>query len=240
MNLEGLAKVVAAAGAGPLAFVALGLMVLTYLSARWFGTEKAAIRLTVFVALFLLICAAPVLIWMGDRYGKGEDDVQVAPAGNAVENSASSETGPARRAAADGSTQPDNPFREHVEPIDLNVSRFEEALRSGVFTVYFPFDSAEITATEASFLNDVADEYGRRGPRSVTLAGHTDHHSSAQYSVGLSQRAADAVRAYLVSKDIPEEAISTQSFGQSQPAVPGREGIPEPRNRRVEIRFVKN
>ena len=69
------------------------------------------------------------------------------------------------------------------------------------------------------------------------LAGHADKSGSDSYNVGLSQRRADSVRAYLAGKGIPETAMSTEAFGESRPLVETADGVREPQNRRVEITF---
>src|SRR3546814_20641131 len=67
------------------------------------------------------------------------------------------------------------------------------------------------------------------------LAGHADKSGSDQYNVGLSQRRAEAAKAYLAGKGVPETAIATAGFGESRPLVETADGVREPQNRRVEI-----
>ena len=69
------------------------------------------------------------------------------------------------------------------------------------------------------------------------LAGHADRSGSASYNVGLSQRRADAVRAYLAGRGVPDGSISTSAFGEERPLVQTEDGVREPQNRRVEITF---
>jgi len=69
------------------------------------------------------------------------------------------------------------------------------------------------------------------------IAGHTDRSGSDQYNMGLSQRRADAVRAYLAGHGIPDGVMTTQAFGESRPLVETADGVREPQNRRVEITF---
>jgi outer membrane protein OmpA-like peptidoglycan-associated protein len=69
------------------------------------------------------------------------------------------------------------------------------------------------------------------------LAGHADKSGSASYNVGLSQRRADSVRAYMTSKGIPDGVISTEAFGESAPRVETADGVRELQNRRVEITY---
>ena len=69
------------------------------------------------------------------------------------------------------------------------------------------------------------------------LAGHADKSGSASYNVGLSQRRADSVKAYLASKGIPDGVMTTEAFGESRPRVETADGVREVQNRRVEITY---
>ncbi len=54
----------------------------------------------------------------------------------------------------------------------------------------------------------------------VLVSGHTDPLGTEQYNQKLSERRADAVRDYLVSKGVPKDKIETLGLGEKQP-VPG-------------------
>ncbi|HVJ73886.1 MAG TPA: OmpA family protein, partial [Casimicrobiaceae bacterium] len=54
----------------------------------------------------------------------------------------------------------------------------------------------------------------------VLVTGHTDRIGTQAYNQKLSERRADAVRDYLVSKGVPRDKIETLGMGKTQP-VPG-------------------
>jgi len=54
----------------------------------------------------------------------------------------------------------------------------------------------------------------------VLVTGHTDRIGTQQYNQKLSERRADAVRDYLVSKGMPKDKIETLGMGKTQP-IPG-------------------
>ncbi|HVF63804.1 MAG TPA: OmpA family protein [Casimicrobiaceae bacterium] len=54
----------------------------------------------------------------------------------------------------------------------------------------------------------------------VLVTGHTDRIGTQQYNQRLSERRADAVRDYLVSRGVPKDRIETLGMGKTQP-VPG-------------------
>ena len=54
----------------------------------------------------------------------------------------------------------------------------------------------------------------------VLVTGHTDRIGTARYNQRLSERRADAVRDYLVSRGVPRDKIETLGMGKTQP-LPG-------------------
>ncbi|MBV9932614.1 MAG: OmpA family protein, partial [Alphaproteobacteria bacterium] len=96
---------------------------------------------------------------------------------------------------------------------------------------------SDITPQAAAILDNAAASYQTCGNAQVMIAGHTDRSGSDQYNMGLGQRRADAVRAYLAGHGIPDGVITTQSFGESRPLVETADGVREPQNRRVEITY---
>jgi len=111
------------------------------------------------------------------------------------------------------------------------------AVTPGPFLVFFDWDKSLITAEAAAILDRAAEQYAATGQTSVQLAGHADKSGKDAYNVALSQRRADAVKAYLATKGVPDGSIATEAFGESRPLVDTADGVREPQNRRVEITF---
>jgi len=111
------------------------------------------------------------------------------------------------------------------------------ACNTGPYIVFFDFDKSNITAEAARILDSAASAYANCGTANVMLAGHTDRAGSPKYNLGLAQRRADAVRAYLTGRGIPDGRLTTQAFGESAPRVPTADGVREAQNRRVEVTY---
>lgn len=107
----------------------------------------------------------------------------------------------------------------------------------GPFIVFFEWDKSDITPEAGSILDNAVTQYQSCGNAQVMVAGFTDTSGSAQYNVGLSQRRADAVKAYLTSHAIPDGVVSTQAFGETRLRVQTADGVREVQNRRVEITY---
>jgi len=71
----------------------------------------------------------------------------------------------------------------------------------------------------------------RCGVHSASVAGHADKSGNQRYNVGLSSRRADSVRDELVNRGVSAGVISTESFGETAPAVQTPDGAREPLNR---------
>jgi len=130
-------------------------------------------------------------------------------------------------------------FRSHslLGGITFNFGAPPPPVAVGPFMVFFDWDKSDITPQAAAILDNAAASYQQTGQAQIMLAGHTDRSGSDQYNMGLGQRRADSVKAYLAGHGIPEGVMTTQSFGESRPLVETADGVREPQNRRVEITF---
>ena len=69
----------------------------------------------------------------------------------------------------------------------------------------------------------------------VAITGHTDERGTAEYNLALGQRRAAQVKRYLTSKGVEDARLTTQSLGDSQPAVQGTDESAYQQNRRAEF-----
>ena len=102
--------------------------------------------------------------------------------------------------------------------------------------VNFENNSARLTAASLPVLDAAAGTLIERGDVKVEVAGHTDNRGSAKLNQALSQRRADAVRAYLVSKGVPSANLSSRGYGAEKPIADNRTVAGRAANRRVELR----
>jgi outer membrane protein OmpA-like peptidoglycan-associated protein len=103
------------------------------------------------------------------------------------------------------------------------------------FTLYFRFDSEELTQDSRGLVQDVLGTIKGDPSASVTVIGHTDTTGSAASNFALGLRRANAVRLLLESAGLPRAAIDVTSLGEQEPLVKTADGVFEPRNRRVEL-----
>jgi outer membrane protein OmpA-like peptidoglycan-associated protein len=103
------------------------------------------------------------------------------------------------------------------------------------FTVYFKFESEELTDQSRALMRDVLQAVKERPAPDVAVVGHTDTRGKHEANVALGLRRANTVRMLLVETGVDDMAIEAASHGEAQLLVPTRDNVYEPRNRRVEI-----
>ncbi|MHB8744819.1 MAG: OmpA family protein [Sulfuricaulis sp.] len=69
----------------------------------------------------------------------------------------------------------------------------------------------------------------------VTVTGHTDSTGARDYNRKLSERRADAVKVYLVSRGLSGDSIVTKGAGDTQPIASNKTAAGRAKNRRVDI-----
>jgi outer membrane protein OmpA-like peptidoglycan-associated protein len=69
----------------------------------------------------------------------------------------------------------------------------------------------------------------------LDIEGHTDSVGSDAFNQRLSERRAEAVRAYLAGQSVPEGAMSATGFGKTQPIALNTTAKGRQQNRRVEL-----
>jgi OOP family OmpA-OmpF porin len=100
----------------------------------------------------------------------------------------------------------------------------------------FAFDSAKLQEGGEAALDDLAAGIDNMTEvNTISVAGYTDSTGPEDYNMGLSERRAEAVKDFLVSKGIPADAIETKGYGENDPVADNstREGRAE--NRRAVV-----
>ena len=106
-------------------------------------------------------------------------------------------------------------------------------------TVYFDFDQANVRASEASKLEQVAGAFKARGAGyDLLIEGHCDERGTEEYNRSLGERRALAIRELLMKSGIDSQHVFTRSFGKDKPAVVGHDDAAWSKNRRGEFILV--
>jgi outer membrane protein OmpA-like peptidoglycan-associated protein len=104
-----------------------------------------------------------------------------------------------------------------------------------VYILYFQTGVAELDPkSRGDFAAATAAAKGTSND-DISVVGHADATGSDAYNSALSLRRAQTVRDALVAGGVPSEVIEIAYHGANNPLVPTPRGVPELRNRRVEV-----
>ena len=101
--------------------------------------------------------------------------------------------------------------------------------------VNFDNDSARLRPESIAILDNAAATLKEWGEVKVEVAGHTDSVNSDAYNRKLSQRRAEAVRAYLIRKGVAAERLTAKGYGEASPVADNKTAEGRFKNRRVEL-----
>ncbi len=83
--------------------------------------------------------------------------------------------------------------------------------------VFFETDSSVLTADAQATLDKQAQWLQQYPQYRIVIEGHADERGTREYNIALGARRATAVVNYLVSRGIPQNRLSTVSYGKERP-----------------------
>jgi len=101
----------------------------------------------------------------------------------------------------------------------------------------FDFDKSVLRPDGKKSIDDALSKISGVDLEMVIATGHTDSIGTDAYNQRLSERRAQAVKDYLVSKGIPASKVTTIGKGESQPVATNKTKEGRQKNRRVDIEF---
>lgn len=106
--------------------------------------------------------------------------------------------------------------------------------------VNFGFDSSNLTAAAKQNLDKLAEVLTNNPDTNINIYGHTDSKGSDEYNLGLSDRRAAAVKAYLATKGVASSRMFTMGVGEKDPIASNDTEAGRAQNRRVEFAITAN
>jgi len=86
----------------------------------------------------------------------------------------------------------------------------------------FDFDRAVVTPTGKDRLKAYADQLKTVNLEVVTVTGHTDRIGTERYNQALSERRAEAIKAFLVTQGVDVARLYVEARGESEPLTSGQ------------------
>ena len=102
----------------------------------------------------------------------------------------------------------------------------------------FKFNSAVLNKTADEKLTQVVDFSKNYPEADINVDGYTDSVGPKAYNVKLSQRRADAVKAYLVKHGVAADRIHTKGYGMANPVASNKTVEGRAQNRHVEVHYT--
>ena len=128
-----------------------------------------------------------------------------------------------------------------IKPLAHGLNAKETALVGDLpppaksFTLYFLEGTTEMTPESLPVLEELRAEIAKRPGADVQVTGHTDTVGSDADNDALSQKRAEEVLNFLVSKGFDRSIMSAVGRGERELKIPTADNVSSPTNRRVEV-----
>ncbi|MCH8538320.1 MAG: OmpA family protein [Alkalimonas sp.] len=137
------------------------------------------------------------------------------------------------RQQADASAATSADLRAQIA--ELNARPTDRGLVVTLGDVLFDTGQANLKGGSSNHLEKLAQFLNTHPERNALIEGHTDNVGSADYNVLLSQRRADAVKAFLVAEGIAGSRLDASGKGLDIPLASNASAEGRQQNRRVEV-----
>ena len=102
-------------------------------------------------------------------------------------------------------------------------------------SVLFASDQATLLPEAQTKLSQVADALMSTKERNIVVEGFTDSRGSSSHNMDLSQRRAEAVRGFIISRGYEADKMQAHGIGKDRPMASNDSAEGRANNRRVEI-----
>ena len=122
------------------------------------------------------------------------------------------------------------------------VERVGEGIKVtlGENTVNFDFNSSNLTTVAKTNLDKLVGVLESNPDTNINVYGHTDSKGSDEYNQSLSEKRANSVISYLVSKGIAKSRLFAMGVGEKEPIADNSTDAGRAKNRRVEFAITAN
>ncbi|HUB51150.1 MAG TPA: OmpA family protein [Terracidiphilus sp.] len=143
--------------------------------------------------------------------------------------------------AANQANDAANDAAHRADSLDDVVKGLDNYKQIGDVSVTFGFDKSALTSDDKQQLDSFAAQLASSNSFILEVTGGTDSAGPAQYNYDLSNRRADAVVQYLVSKyNIPAHRFYLIGIGKDQYVAENNTREGRAKNRRVEVQMLTN
>lgn len=125
------------------------------------------------------------------------------------------------------------------ESLDSEAIGIMEGRTSGPMSpLYFDFDSSAVRQDQIARM-DANAAFLKSNPVSIRIEGNCDPRGTQEYNMALGERRALSAQKYLADNGVPQERMSTISYGAEQLLLQGHDELSWAQNRRADFVIVK-
>lgn len=106
--------------------------------------------------------------------------------------------------------------------------------------VFFDTGKATIRKESNEALDELVTVMKVKPKMEIEISGHTDNVGSPEANLKLSADRANAVRSYLIRQGVAENRIIARGYGETQPVADNETDDGKQKNRRTEVRILKD
>lgn len=186
----------------------------------------------VFALLALSACSSDRVVLLPDPDGKVGKVEIVTPGGSQLLDQAKTVSSVRGKTSA-----PKAPEAISDEKIKEGWSQALAAMPPPpeTFILYFMSGTSDLTDASEQSLPGIIERMKQRPFLHIVVAGHADAVGSDEANIVVSRDRARLVRDLLVKAGAPPAVFEVSSHGKRNPLVKTRDGVSEPRNRRVTV-----
>lgn len=131
-----------------------------------------------------------------------------------------------------------------TNPVIMSESEFNTTFKDALaaqptapltFLLYFEQGTSRLTPESEKILPVIIDYIRKVHSSDISISGHSDKVGSRDINIRISRERANEIANQLTRMGVAPESLEVASHGTELPLIDTPEGVPEPRNRRVEL-----
>jgi outer membrane protein OmpA-like peptidoglycan-associated protein len=115
------------------------------------------------------------------------------------------------------------------------AAEITSAVSSKSYSIEFETGSSNIKPASYKMLNEIFESAVVAEGLKIGVYGHTDNSGSDEVNIPLSEKRAEAVKAYLLKKGLTANRVEAKGYGSEKPVADNNTQAGKSKNRRVEI-----
>jgi len=132
--------------------------------------------------------------------------------------------------------------REYISPSimpELQIDKVSKDQTIRVRSLHFDADSTNVTEESKQVVDEIYRFLDYYPNVKIEIGGHANLKPKEEYALNLSQKRAESVSNYLISKGIAEDRVVPVGYGNTKPIVESVNRIANKLNQRVEIKILE-